>query len=56
MIGGKLVGHNDADLQERVVKFNGLLATCAIYSTALVNQLAAEGHSVDRGDLATIIP
>lgn len=29
------VGHNDTDHQERVAKFNQLLANCAIYSTAL---------------------
>lgn len=46
MIGGKLIGHNDPDHQERVVKFNELLANCAIYSTAL--------DITD--DLATITP
>jgi hypothetical protein len=44
-----------------VVKFNELLANCAIYSTALditdvANQLAAEGYPVERDDLATITP
>jgi TnpA family transposase len=61
MIGGKLIGHNDPEHQERVIKFNELMANCAIYSTALditdvVNQLAAEGHPVDTDDLATITP
>ncbi len=61
MIGGKLIGHNDPDHQERVVKFNELLANCAIYSTALditdvANQLAAEGYPVATDDLATITP
>ncbi|WP_054248383.1 Tn3 family transposase [Rhodococcus opacus] len=61
MIGGKLIGHNDPDHQERVVKFNELLANCAIYSTALditdvANGLAAEGYPVDTDDLATITP
>jgi TnpA family transposase len=61
MIGGKLIGHNDPDYQERVVKFNELMANCAIYSTALditdvANQLAAEGFPVDPDDLATITP
>jgi hypothetical protein len=27
MIGGKLIGHNDPDHQEHVVKFNELLAS-----------------------------
>jgi TnpA family transposase len=61
MIGGALIGHNDLDHQERVVKFNELVADCAIYSTALgitdiANQLAAEGYPVDRDDLATVTP
>jgi hypothetical protein len=52
MIGGRLIGHNAPDYQERVVKFNELIANCAIYSTALditdaANALAAEGHLVD---------
>lgn len=34
MFGGKLMGHNDPDHQEKVVKFNELLANCVIYSTA----------------------
>ncbi|WP_255649258.1 transposase [Nocardia australiensis] len=61
MFGGKLIGHNDPVHQERVVKFNELVANCAIYSTALditdaANALAAEGHPVDPDDLATITP
>jgi hypothetical protein len=61
MIGGQLIGHNDPDYQERVVKFNELIANAAIYSTALditdaANALAAEGHPVDTDDLATITP
>lgn len=44
-----------------MVKFNELLANCAIYSTALditdvANGLAAEGFPVDTDDLATITP
>ncbi|MFF0613334.1 Tn3 family transposase [Nocardia tengchongensis] len=61
MIGGKLIGHNDPDHQERVVKFNELVANCVIYSTALditdvANALTAEGYPVDLDDLATITP
>ena len=53
--------HNDPEHQERVIKFNELLANCSIYSTALditdaANQLAAEGYPVDTDDLATITP
>ena len=61
MIGGRLIGHNDPEYQERVVKFNELVANAAIYSTALditdaANSLAAEGWPADTDDLATISP
>jgi hypothetical protein len=61
MIGGRLIGHNDPDYQEKVVKFNELVANAAICSTALditdaANALAAEGHPVNPDDLATITP
>ncbi|MFC3453356.1 Tn3 family transposase [Amycolatopsis speibonae] len=60
MIGG-ILGHNDPDVHERIVKFNELAANCAIYSSALditdaANTLAAEGHPVDFDDLATVTP
>jgi len=52
MFGGKLLGHNDPDYQEKVVKFNELLANCVMYSTACditdaANAVAAEGERVD---------
>lgn len=52
---------SDPDHQERIVKFNELLANCAVYSTALditdvTNQLAGEGHQIDTDDLATVTP
>ena len=61
MVGGRLIGHNDPDYHERVVKFNELAANAAIFSTALditdgANALAAEGYPVDTDDLATISP
>jgi hypothetical protein len=61
MFGGKLIGHNDPDYQEKVIKFNELLANCVMYSTALditdaANDIAAEGQSVDVDDLATVSP
>jgi TnpA family transposase len=61
MFGGKLIGHNDPDYQEKVVKFNELIANCVIYSTACditsaANQIAAEGEPVDLDDLATVSP
>lgn len=61
MFGGKLIGHNDPDHQEKVVKFNELIANAVIYSTACditdaANDLAAEGRPVDLDDLATVSP
>ncbi|MDP9843425.1 hypothetical protein J2853_002636 [Streptosporangium lutulentum] len=58
---GKLIGHNDPDYQEKIIKFNELLANCVIYSTAqditdAANAIAADGHPVDLDDLATISP
>ena len=48
-------------IKKKIVKFNGLLANCVIYEnacdiTAAANALAADGHSVDLDDLATIAP
>jgi TnpA family transposase len=61
MFGGKLIGHNDPDYQEKVVKFNELIANCVMYSTACditdaANAVAAEGEPVDPADLSTISP
>ena len=59
--GGEVIGRNDPDYQEKIVKFNELLANCVIYQnacdiTAAANVLAADGHPVDPDDLATIAP
>jgi hypothetical protein len=61
MFGGALIGHNDPDYHEKIVKFNELIANCVIYQTtldltAVVNQLVAEGHPVGPEDPATISP
>ncbi|MFF0312149.1 Tn3 family transposase [Streptosporangium sp. NPDC004379] len=61
MFGGKLIGHNDPDYHEKIIKFNELLANCVIYSTACditdaANAIAAEGRPIDPDDLATISP
>ncbi|WP_308250407.1 Tn3 family transposase [Sphaerisporangium fuscum] len=61
MFGGKLIGHNDPDYHEKIIKFNELLANCVIYSTACditdaANAIAAEGRPVDPDDLATVSP
>ncbi|MFI6792127.1 Tn3 family transposase [Nonomuraea sp. NPDC050383] len=61
MFGGKLIGHNDPDHQQKVVTFNELIANCVICSIACdityaANNIAAEGRTVDLDDLATISP
>jgi len=61
MFGGGVLGDNDPDHHEKIVKFNELLANCAIYSTTLdltqaANALAAEGWHIDPAGLATISP
>jgi Tn3 transposase DDE domain len=59
--GREVLAHNDPVHQEMIVKFNELMANCAIYSTALdimvtANELFAAGHPVNGEDLATITP
>ncbi|THV42673.1 Tn3 family transposase [Glycomyces buryatensis] len=59
--GADLIGHNDPVQQEKIVKFNELLANIVTYSnacdiTVAANQLAAEGYPVDPEDLATVSP
>lgn len=59
--GSEMIGYNDPEQQEKIIKFNELLANIVIYSTACditaaANELAAEGHHIDTDDLATISP
>jgi TnpA family transposase len=59
--GGEAIGRNDPDYQEKIIKFNELLANCVIYSnacdiTAAANALASDGYPIDTDDLATISP
>ena len=61
MFGGGVLADNDPEHHEKIVKFNELLANCAIYSTtvdltAAANTLLAEGWSIEADDLATVTP
>jgi hypothetical protein len=61
MFGGGVLGDNDPDHHEKIVKFNELLANCAIYSSTLdltqaANALTADGWHIDPDDLATVTP
>ncbi|MGH3697983.1 MAG: Tn3 family transposase, partial [Pseudonocardiaceae bacterium] len=56
-----VIAHNDPVYQEKLVKFNQLIANCALYSTAaditaVVNELVADSQRVDPVDLATVSP
>jgi TnpA family transposase len=52
---------NDPIYQEKLIKFNQLVANCCLYSTAVdlttvVNQLIADGWRIDPDDVATLSP
>jgi TnpA family transposase len=52
---------NDPIYQEKLIKFNQLVANCCVYSTAVdltaaVNQLIAEDWTIDPEDVATLSP
>lgn len=56
-----IIGHNDPDHMEKIVKFNELLANCVIFYNAaaltdILNQLAADGHPVTSDDVAALSP
>ncbi|MBQ1095040.1 Tn3 family transposase [Streptomyces sp. b94] len=58
---GEELRDNDPEYQEKLVKFNELLANCLIFHTAVditkvVNDLIDEGWEVDPADLATVTP
>ena len=56
-----VLGDNDPDEQEKLMKFNQLLANCVIFHNTLdmmdvIRQLQAEGHTIEAADLAEIAP
>lgn len=58
---GEELRDNDPEYQEKLIKFNELLANCLIFHTAVditkvVNDLIDAGWEVDPADLATITP
>jgi Tn3 transposase DDE domain len=61
MFASDLLADNDPEDQEKIIKFNELLANCLIFHTAVditkvVNDLIDEGGRIDPVDLATITP
>ncbi|MFD3920181.1 Tn3 family transposase [Streptomyces sp. NPDC058595] len=61
MFASEVLQDNDPEDQEKIIKFNELLANCLIFHTAVditkvVNGLIGEGWEIDPVDLATITP
>ncbi|MEU0375452.1 Tn3 family transposase [Streptomyces sp. NPDC006283] len=61
MIASGLLANNDPEDQEKIIKFNELLANCLTFHTAVditkvVNDLIDAGREIDPVDLATITP
>ncbi|MFD5029343.1 Tn3 family transposase [Streptomyces sp. NPDC058405] len=61
MFASDVLQDNDPVHQEKIIKFNELLANCLIFHTAqditkVVNDLVDEGWEVDPVDLATVTP
>jgi TnpA family transposase len=59
--GSEGIERNDPAEQEKMIKFNTLLSNCVIFHIALdmstaVRGLIAQGHEVDRDDLASMAP
>lgn len=61
MFGNEVITRNDPAEQEKIIKFNSLVAKCVIFHTtldmmAVIRQLIAEGWVIDPDDLATMSP
>lgn len=61
MFGNEVITRNDPAEQEKVIKFNSLVANCVIFHTTLdmtvvIRQLIAEGWVVDPDDVAAMSP
>ena len=59
--GAEEIERNDPAEQEKMIKFNSLLANCAIFHTALdmtavIRELIAEGRRIEHDDLASTAP
>ena len=61
LFGGEVIERDDPAEQEKIIKFNSLVANCVIFHTALditatLRQLAAEGRAVKQADVAALSP
>ncbi len=56
-----VIADNDPDAQEKIIKFNELVANCLVFPNALdmtgaLRDLQADGHPVDLVDVAALSP
>jgi TnpA family transposase len=61
MFGKEVIERNDPVEQEKIIKFNSLVANCVIFHTtldmmAVLRQLVAEGWTIAPEDLAVLSP
>jgi TnpA family transposase len=61
MFGNDVIGRNDPAEQEKIIKFNSLVANCVIFHTALdmmavIRELVTEGWVIDPEDIASLSP
>ena len=59
--GSDVIGRNDPADQEKIIKFNTLVANCVIFHTtlditAVIRQLIEEGWVITQEDLASLSP
>lgn len=59
--GSDIIERNDPAEQEKIIKFNPLVANCVIFHTALdmttvLRQMVSEGWTIEPGDLSVLSP
>lgn len=59
--GSDIIERNDPAEQEKIIKFNSLVANCVIFHTALdmttvLRQMVSEGWTIEPGDLSGLSP
>lgn len=59
--GDAVIGYNDPEAQEKIIKYNSLIANAVIFQNAvdlteILQQLKREGHTIDREDVSALSP
>ena len=59
--GDSVIGYNDPEEQEKIIKYNSLIANAVIFQNAvdlteILQQLKCEGHTIDREDVSALSP